>query len=228
MSTTAAGRKIADMTPTEYPGGLGELEFVQAYCDGTLRKPQVVSDTVMRSSVLASAGDRLLLSALLAEQLAEACRRIAAVYTALADRRSPVAASLLAPLPGLDGWRAFTQQAGTLTPQQILRDLSLDESALDAATKLRAQPSLAEFDRLVAIAESGASMFLVPPGDTRRVPSEIHYAGALSSGETVTVVLGALEGDSAELADITADLSSISRSFLQSYIDARRLAGRRA
>lgn len=214
------------MAESSYPGGLRELEFVQAYRDSTLRKPQVVADAVLRALVMASALDRLVLSGLIAEQLAEACRRAAAVHAALADRRYPVAASLAGPLPGVEGWRTFAQQAATFTPEQMLRELSLSDSALEAAQRLRAQPALGELDTIVAAAEAGSTMFLVPAGDTRHVPTEVLFAGRARDGEPVVVTLGAGEGDAAALADITADLSSIAVAFLGAYLDARNGYGR--
>lgn len=215
------------MEGVTYPGGLSELDFVQAYCDSTLRKPQVAADSALRALVNAAAVDRLMLAGLLADQVAEACRRLAAVHGALADRRFPVARSLMGPLPGAAAWRAFAQQAGTFTPEQMLRELSLADSALDAARKLRAQPSLGQLDGLVEAAEAGSAMLVVPPYDTRRVPTEILFAGITREGGSAAVVLGAGEGDAATLADITADLCGIARSFLQAYLGSRRTAGRR-
>src|SRR5260370_41580798 len=115
------------MDPPLCPGGVPELPFVQTYCDVTLRKPQVVADSALRAIVTSVIGDRAILVGLLAEQLGEACRRLTAVHAALSDRRIPIARSLLAPLPGLDAWRVLTQQAGTFTPEQMLRQLSLPQ-----------------------------------------------------------------------------------------------------
>jgi len=202
-----------------YPGALGELAFVEAYLQGALRKPQVVADSLLRSLVLASYNDRLILSGLLAEQLAEACRRLTGVYLALADRRYPVARSLANPLPGLDQWTAFIQAAGTLTPGQMLRELGLGGDALGAATILRAQPGLATLSDLVAAAELGSPMLLLPNG---RLSEECWFAGPTRSGGHVAASLDTEEHDAAALADLTADLCSVARGFLGSYLDARR------
>jgi hypothetical protein len=73
---------MADFT---YPGGIDEVRFVDAYRETTLRKPQAVADIALRGSTTAGAADRLLLTGLIAEQLAESCRRLTAVYMALDD-----------------------------------------------------------------------------------------------------------------------------------------------
>ncbi len=215
------------MQANAYPGGLSELDFVDAYCQSTLRKPQVVADAALRALVLAGTGDRLILGGLIAEQLAESCRRLTAVHHALWERMHPVARTLLEPLPGLVEWRRLVQLAGSLAPEQMLRDLSLDESAVESARRLRSQPNLAGLDELVAAAESGNAMLLIPGLESRRVASGSWFSGLSRGGETVVTELGPDEGDAAALADITADLSSIARGFLGAYLHSRRTAGRR-
>lgn len=207
-----------------YPGGLSELDFVEAYLRGALRKPQVVADSLLRSLVLAGQNDRLILSGLLAEQLAEACRRLAAVHIALSDRTYPVARTLARPLPGLAAWVAFAQQAGTFTPEQLLRELSLGDDALASARTLRAQPDLGSLNELVAAAEHGSGMVLLPGVHA----SECWYAGpGDGDAEPIAAALGTEEADAAMLADLTADLCGVARGFLGAYLDARRGAGRR-
>lgn len=215
------------MQANHYPGDLSEIQFVQAYCDVSLRKPQVVADSALRTIVTSVVGDRLILVGLLAEQLGEACRRLTAVHLALADRRLPVGRSLLAPLPGLAAWRQLTQQAATFTPEQMLRELSLGEDALASARKLREQPDLASLDPIVAAAEGDAALFVLPSGDSRRDPDEILFVGRGPGDEELSVALGTAEGEAAILADITADLTVIARGFLGAYCDSRRSAGRR-
>jgi hypothetical protein len=214
------------MPPIAYPGGLPELEFVDAYHQSTLRKPQVAADAALRALVTAGHNQRALLTGLIGEQLAEACRRLVAVYSALADRRHPVARSLMAPLPGPVEWAEFAQAAATMSPGQMLSRLALPESALPAAERLRSQPDLASLSRFVAAAAAGNAMFLAPGIDSRRGAVELLLAGGGLESEMVTAALGALEQDAAALADLTADLSSIARGFLGAYLDARRIAGR--
>lgn len=210
------------MDESPYPGGLRELDFVEAYLRGALRKPQVVADSLLRSLVLAGQSDRLILSGLLAEQLAEACRRMVAVYEALSDRRYPVARTLAGPLPGFERWQGFIQVAATFTPEQMLRELSLGDDALPAARNLRAQPDLAAVSDIVASAAGGGGMVLIPPGRE----AECWYASG-GPGLPIASSLGTDESDAASLADLTADLCGIARGFLGSYLDARRGAGRR-
>lgn len=210
-----------------YPGGLSELEFVEAYLESALRKPQVVADSTLRSLMLAGTGDRLALAGVLAEQLAEACRRLVAVFEALSDRRYPVARSLLNPLPGLAAWESFIQVAATFTPEQMLRELSIGEEGLDAARRLRGQLDLSGLSSLVAASETGGPMLLVPPPGLREEPLEFWLAGVSPGEEPVAARLSAEERDAAALADLTADLSSIARGFLGAYLGSRRSAGRR-
>ncbi len=208
-----------------YPGALSELDFVECYSQSTLRKPQVAADSALRTLVLASQGDRVLLVGLVAEQLAEAARRLVAVHDALADRTRNIARSLSAPLPGIEAWISFIQGAASCPAEEMLRRLNLNETALDAAVRLRAQPDLSSITPLVAASASLNAMILVPGLDGRRAPNEL----LLATGGTGTtaVALGVREEDAAMLADITADLSSIARGFLGAYLSARRGAGRR-
>jgi hypothetical protein len=215
------------MPDAVFPGGFSELEFVEAYLNSALRKPQVVVDSALRSLVLASAGDRIMLSGLIAEQLIEACRRLVAVYDALSDRTHSVARSLLRPLPGAGPWRKFVKQAAAFTPEQTLRELGLGEEALDSANRLRAQPDLGGLTPLLEASETGGAMLLVPGFDTHKAPTEFWIAGPAREGPPLAARLDAGEQEAAALADITADLVSIARGFLAAYLGARRSAGRR-
>ena len=206
-----------------FPGGLAELEFVDAYWRSALRKPQMAADAALRQLVFAEAGDRAVLAGLIAQELAESCRRLAAVHGALADRRYNLARTLLQPLPNAAAWRALAQQAATFTPEQMLRELSLDESALDFATRLRAQPDLAGLTNLVEAAETGSPMLLIP--GRRNVARECWFAGVSASGEPVAASFGSKEQDAATLADLTAEFSAIARGFLGVYLDSRKNAG---
>ena len=208
-----------------YPGGLDELEFVECYIQATLRKPQVAADAALRTLVLASQSDRVLLVGLIAEQLTEAARRLVAVHGALSDRTWSVARSLTRPLPGLDAWVSFIQEAAITAPAEMLRRLSLDESAIDAAERLRSQPDLSLVTPLVAASIGGNPIILVPGLGGRRAPDELLVATGDSS--TATIALGVREADAAMFADLTADMSSIARGFLGASLSARRGAGRR-
>jgi hypothetical protein len=213
--------------PATYPGGLSELDFVEAYQLWALRKPSIVADSALRALVLSGQNERLALSGLIAEQLAEACRRLAAVYAALSDRTYAVARTLMQPLPSAADWMAFAQDAGTLTPEQMLRQVSLGDGALDTATKLRSLDNLGALEPYVAAAEVGALMFLVPRTSGARPPANGWLAGATAAGDPVAIEVLFDEQDAAALADLTADLSGIARGFLGEYLDARRGAGRR-
>lgn len=213
--------------PDTYPGGLTELDFVAAYHSSALRKPSVVADSVLRSLVLSGQGDRAMLSGLIAEQLAESCRRLVAVYRALSDRTYSVARTLMQPLPGAQEWVAFAQDAGSFTPEQMLRELSLPDSALDAAAKLRSLDNLGALEPYVAAAEVGALMFLVAPTASARPASHGWLAGTDAAGNAVAIEVLFEEQQAAALADLTSDLAGIARAFLGSYLDARRGAGRR-
>ena len=208
-----------------YPGGLSELDFVDSYWRSALRKPQMAADAALRQLVFAGAGDRAILTGLIGQELAEACRRLVAVHRALGDRRYSIARSLLMPLPGAGEWAAFIHQAATITPVQMLRELNLDMSAVGYAETLRSQTDLAGLTGLVASAETGNAMLLVPGLGLRNIPTECWLAGLDASGQPTAASFGFEEGDAANLADLTADLSSIARGFLGSYLEARRTAG---
>jgi hypothetical protein len=215
------------MAETAFPGGLSELEFVEAYSRSALRKPQMAADAALRTLVFSDAADRAILVGLIGQELAEACRRLVAVHRALSDRSVSVARSLLTPLPGVGEWKAFIHQAGTFTPEQMLRELHLGDAALDHARALRGQPDLAEFTGLVAAAETGNAMLLIPSLARQNVPDECWLAGVSADGEPVASSFGSSESDAATLADLVADLSGIARGFLSVYLFDRKNAGRR-
>ena len=210
---------------SQFPGDLTELEFTEAYCRAALRKPEMAADAALRALVFAEAGDRAILTGLIAQELAEACRRLVAVYGALSDRRFTVARSLLRPLPGAADWATFVQQAGSLSPDQMLRELSLGNEALAYARQLRSQDGLADLTSLVAAAETGGAMLLIP--NRRLVADECWLAGVDSAGEPVASSFGAAEADATNLADLVAALSSIARGFLGVYLGHRLAAGKR-
>ncbi len=212
------------MSPsTTFPGGLSELEFLEAYWRSALRKPQMAADAALRQLVFAEAGDRAVLTGLIAQELAESCRRLTAVHAALADRRFNPARALLQPLPNAAAWTELAQRAAILTPEQMVRELSLSDAALSSAVRLRSQPDLAGLTSLVRAAETGNPMVLVP--GRRNVAIECWLAGVSESGEPVAASFGSQEQDAANLADLTAEFSGIARGFLGAYLDARKNAG---
>jgi len=215
------------MQHVRYPGDLSELEFVDAYCRSALRQPQMAADAALRALVFSESGDRAILTGLIAQQLAEACRRLVAVYNALSDRRYSIARKLLRPLPGVAEWKTFIQQAGTFSPEQTCRELSLGDEALEHARHLRSQCDLAELTKLIAASELGTSMLLVPYLAGRNIAEECWLAGVDGEGEPFAASFKANEQNAADLAGLTADLSAIARGFLSVYLGNRRSAGRR-
>ncbi len=217
---------MAAAPPGTYPGGLAELDFVEAYARSALKKPEAAADAALGRLVFAEAGDRAILAGLIAQELAEACRRLVAVYRALADRTRPVAVRLLEPLPGAREWRQFVHDVATLAPEQVIRHLGIGEDALEWARLLRSQPNLADLTGLVAAAENGNPMLLIPDLARRKVAETIWLAGTSLEGEQVASSFGADEASATTLADLTADLAGAARGFLLSYVTARRTAGR--
>lgn len=208
-----------------YPGDMTELEFVEAYWFSALRKPQMAADAALRALVFSDTGDRAVLTGLIGQELGEACRRMVAVWGALGDRRNPIARSLLRPLPGLAEWKVFIHQAATFTPEQTLRELSLDSSALRWAIDLRGQADLNGLNGLVAAASTANSMLLVPGMAKKHIATESWFAGVDADGESVAASFGFEEQDAANLADLTADFCAIARGFLGVYLETRRTAG---
>ncbi len=212
--------------PRTYPGGLSELEFVEAYARSALKKPEAAADAALSRLVFAEAGDRAILAGLIAQELAEACRRLVAVYRALSDRTHPVGVQLLRPLPGAHEWELFAHEAAVLSPEQMVRTLFLGDDALEWARLLRAQPDLASLTGLVAAAETGNPMLLIPDLARRHVPETSWLAGVSAEGEPVASSFAADESSATTLADLTADIAGIARGFLLSYVNARKSAGR--
>jgi hypothetical protein len=210
-----------------YPAGLSELEFLDIYERSALRKPQVAADAALRTLVLAGTSDRVTLTALIAQQFVEAARRLVAVHEALGNRREPVALALTRPLPGAAEWRDFAQRAGTLEPEDMLRNLALNETARPSAELLRRQPDLGQFTELIRACETGSEMLLVRESNGSRAPVEFWLAGIGRDGEPAQAAIGTAEDDAAMFADLTADLSSVARGFLGAYLGARRTDGRR-
>lgn len=208
-----------------YPGELSELDFVESYARTALRKPEMAADAALRTLVFSESGDRAILTGLIGLELAEAARRLVAVYDALADRRYPVAQSLLRPLPGVEEWRTFVHRAATFAPEQTLRELGIGDSALPHAVALRGQPSLPDLEGLVAVASTGNPMLLAPGIGQRNIIEECWFAAVDGAGNPFVNPFGAGENDAANLADVTGDLCRIARGFLLAYLEGRRGAG---
>lgn len=205
-----------------YPGGLSELEFLRSYLDTTLRKPQAVADAIMRTSVLASQVERVLLTASIAEQLGEAARRMAHVFEALDDRTHAVARTLAGPLPGLDTWLRLARLAASLPPASLTARLSLDESATDYAERLRSLPELEAVGAAVSAHASRNPLLVVPGSGGHRPPSRFVYAAVGADAPArPDLELGIAEADAATLADLTAELCAVARGFLGTYLEAR-------
>jgi len=212
------------MTAPGFLAGVSELAFARSYHQTTLRKPQVVADSLLRAMVTSGQDDRLLVAAAVASELAEACRRLAAVHGALFDRRHSVGASLMRPLPGAAEWRAMATWAGSTPPEAMLRDLAIGSDAMESAERLRGQAELAWVTPLVAAAETGDIRLVRPDGASPRRPIVwASPAAELNPDGELPIAIG--EDDAATLADMTADMVSIARGFLGSYLRARSGAG---
>jgi hypothetical protein len=203
-----------------FPGNLSELRFLESYYRHTLRKPQVAADTLMRSLTLSAGPDRAVLVATIAAQLAEAAQRLVAVYRALGNRSRPVVAQLVAPLPGASEFREFAQEAGTIAPETMVRQLGLGDEALKTAEQLRGSPDLAWIAELIAAAEGGRLVIETVATGSRETGT-ILLTGVTPDG-VVSVASQTDEADAANLADYTAELCEISRGFLGIFLEARR------
>ncbi len=210
-----------DESPLEMP--TDDLEFLRRYEATTLWKPQVVADNVLTGIFLADTTYRAPLAALLLQESVEAARRLAAVWHALADRSMPVARRLRAPLPGPEGWSALASAVGmTEAPEDILRTLGLDESALESATELLEFGGLTWFTDAIRASESGPPDVTVIPGQ----PATLQWVGHDGAGEPVRVHV-LLEDDRViALGDATGDFVTWARDFLGAYMDARTAARR--
>lgn len=213
------------MDQSVYPGEMRELQFVEAYRRTTLRAPQTIADAMLRAGVTASQDDRLVVAGAIAQQLGESCRRLVAVRNALFDRRYSIARSLLKPLPGVADWRAFAQWAATSEPEGTLRDLGLGDDALESAQRLRSQPDLTWIEPLIE-AQAGGNVFTLLAGKQGGATPNL-WIGPAPAEEERPGHLVVTEDDMATLADTTADMVSIARGFLGSYLRARLGAGRR-
>lgn len=200
-------------TDSTHSKPLSEFEFLDRYLDSTLRKPQVVADSILRTMVLAVSHERALLCAALAEQLGEACRRLAHVFSALEDRTHSVAKVLAGPLPPSEAWIEFAQLVATVPPEALARRMFIDEAAADYAERLRGSDGFEIMSEAVRAHERNEPILLKARAEGGRLPDAFAYGG---------LRLGATEADGAMLADVIADVCWTARGFLESYTDARR------
>ena len=197
---------------------MDEAQFLRAYEAHALRKPQVVSDNVLAGILLADASYRVALSALLLQEAVEAARRLAAVWSALSDRSRPVARRLAGPLPGAAAWRSFTTAVAAASDgRQLLREMTVDSSALQSAEELVEYPALARFEAPIRVFELGppAALSLDDTSATLLVRN-IDASGSLVEAAW------SLERDRVTaLADATGYFVTWARDFLGAYIEGR-------
>jgi hypothetical protein len=202
--------------------GDGDLSFLRSYESTTLWKPQVVADNVLTGIFLADSSYRVALAALLLQEAAEAARRLAAVWHALADRTLPVARRLRGPLPGSEGFASMADAIGMMeAPEEVLRLLAVDESALDSATELAAFGGLSWFTEVVRTAEAGPPSVRVEPNPEPGQPPVLWWSGHDASGAAVETRLVLADEQVIALGDATGDFVTWAREFLAAYIDAR-------
>lgn len=199
-----------------------ELTFLRSYESTALWKPQVVADNVLTGIFLADSSHRIALAALLLQESAEAARRLAAVWHALADRTLPVARRLRGPLPGAEAFAAMAATVGMIeAPEEVLHTLALDESALDSATELIAFGGLNWFTELVRTAEAGPPSVHVTPNAEPGQPAVLRWSGHDADGTALETQLVLADDQVIALGDATGDFVTWAREFLGAYIDAR-------
>ena len=204
------------------PGGQeGEREALRRYIDDTLRVPQVAADALLGAIFLADAGNRALMAAAIASRLAEAARRFAAVYLALADRTRPVAERLAAPLPGAAEWERLSAHLARMDAPAILAELSLDESASESAGALADHADeLGRYSALVAAHEREPPLLWRERGEAGG-PGWLRFRGRGAGGEPVEERLPLTEEAVVALADAVGELVTLSRDFLGAYAEGR-------
>tara|TARA_B100001123_G_scaffold346537_1_gene395047 strand:- start:22790 stop:23422 length:633 start_codon:yes stop_codon:yes gene_type:complete len=198
---------------------LSELAFLEEYEHTVLSKPQIVADTTLRSLAFCPPYERTALIRVLADQLVEAAKRLAAVFEALDDRQLSVATTLRGPLPGAPAWVDLTQLAATAEPEGLVRRMALDEGALESAAQLRSLPLPDWLPDLIQASSAEDSLAMTAPID------QLAITGTTAEGEQVEVRLAAGENATVAMADLVADLCSVARGFLGAYLRARRSLG---
>lgn len=199
-----------------------ELAFLRSYESTALWKPQVVADNVLTGIFLSDSTYRGALAALLLQEAAEAARRLAAVWQALADRSQPVARRLQAPLPGAAVFAAMADAIGMIeSPEEVLRLLAVDESAADSAAELIEFRGLTWFTEVVRTAEAGPPSVSVAPSPEAGQPPVLTWSGHDAAGEPRITRLLLADEQVIALGDATGDFVTWAREFLGAYIDAR-------
>lgn len=196
----------------------GEAEQLRAYESATLSKPQIVADNVLTGIFLADASYRSALAALLVQEAAEAARRLAAVWGALADRTAPVARRLAEPLPGADAWSALVAAVEAAeAPEELLATLGLDDSARESAEEMLAFEGLDRFVVAIRVCEGG------PPAASveRGTPPVLVLRGHSRQGVAEELRLALEDDQVVALADATGDFVTWARELLGAYLDAR-------
>ena len=198
------------------------MEFLEAYADTALRKPQVVADNVLTGIFLADASYRAPLTALLVQEAVEAARRLSAVWLALSDRTRPVAHRLAGPLPGAQAWMRFAEAVGVAAarPAALLEAMAIDASALQSAEELAAFDGLARFAVPLCAYEAGPPTVTVLAG----TPQTLLLSNVDAGGEPVEARLSLTEEQTIALGDAAGDFVTWARDFLGAYIDARAAA----
>lgn len=203
--------------PTEaYPTG-DELSFLRAYDDATLRRIEVVSDASLERIFRADDSHRAVLAAQLLAELAEAAQRLLAVCTALRERTVPVGRALLAPLPGADAWREFAAAVFEAHPDDLVRAMGLDESAIDSAAELASVSDLARHAEVIQVHEGGPPIAIVEA----REPPVLRLVGHDHSGARCEFTIVLSEARVIGLGDATGHLVALARDFLFTHIELR-------
>jgi hypothetical protein len=203
----------------EYPAG-SELAFLRAYDDGSLRRIEVVSDALLERIFRADDSHRAVLAAQLLTELAEAARRLLAVCTALRDRTVPVGRALLAPLPTAEDWLAFADAVVDAHPDDLVRAMGLDETAIDSAAELASITDLARHADVIRVHEAGPPISTIEPGDQGQ-PPVLTLTGFDHAGARHAFRLPLNESRVIGLADATGHLVALARDFLLTHVELR-------
>jgi hypothetical protein len=199
-------------------GDWNELDFLRAYEESTLWKPQVVADNVLNGIFLADAAHRALLAALMVQEVAEAARRLNHVWIALTDRSVSVGRRLAGPLPGADDWDRLATTLETIEePAQVLGLLNLDESVLDSVEELLDYRPLHLFTSAVRVAEAGPPNATIEPAH----PPVLVLSNIDPRGERYEARIELADDRVIALGDATGDFVTWARDFLGAYLDAR-------
>jgi hypothetical protein len=204
------------VTSLDFPDGWSELDFLRAYQSTALRKPEVVADTALSSLFLAETGNRALLAAGVAQECAEAARRLLAVWRALTDRSRPVGRALLAPLPGPEEWEAFAGEVHEAPPEDLLAAMRLGPDVEESAAELAAAPGLAWYAELMRAFEGRPPIVLIAPGSPPALL--LIYDNA---GERRELRLPLHEESVVGLGDAAGAFIALARDFLGAYIEMR-------